>query len=203
MLQELEQALKNTKRTRSIRPCTFIKTSINNIRNILRSHSLVADSLRSPLTFASYTLFQYFIILFIIFVVMLVGGILCYVFRQRVQTTMQQEMLRTIRFYGEDRSITRAWDDLQEGVRPRAGKRRHDPRADLDRYNIIFSLFSFQLHCCGVTTYDDWRQYKIDGIIPSSCCKEINGKVIRRRLRPVELTCMLSSKFEFVSRITE
>ncbi|XP_025421097.1 CD151 antigen [Sipha flava] len=92
-------------------------------------------------------LLTYFIILFIIFVVMLVGGILCYVFRQRVQTTMQQEMLRTIRFYGEDRSITRAWDDLQEG-----------------------------LHCCGVTTYDDWRQYKTDGIIPSSCCKEINGK---------------------------
>lgn len=49
---------------------------------------------------------------------MLVGGILCYVFRQRVQTTMQQEMLRTIRSYGDDRSITRAWDDLQEGVRP-------------------------------------------------------------------------------------
>lgn len=48
MLQELEQALKNTKRTRSILPCTFIKTSINNILNILRSHSLVADSLRSP-----------------------------------------------------------------------------------------------------------------------------------------------------------
>lgn len=47
---------------------------------------------------------------------MLVGGILCYVFRQRVQTTMQQEMLRTIRFYGDDRAITRAWDDLQEGV---------------------------------------------------------------------------------------
>jgi len=29
---------------------------------------------------------------------------------------MQQEMLRTIRFYGDDRAITRAWDDLQEGV---------------------------------------------------------------------------------------
>ncbi|CAI6364532.1 unnamed protein product [Macrosiphum euphorbiae] len=43
-------------------------------------------------------LLTYFIILFIIFIVMLVGGILCYVFRQRVQTTMQQEMLRTISY---------------------------------------------------------------------------------------------------------
>ncbi|XP_026821393.1 CD151 antigen isoform X1 [Rhopalosiphum maidis] len=92
-------------------------------------------------------LLTYFIILFIIFIVMLVGGILCYMFRQRVQTTMQQEMLRTIRFYGDDRAITRAWDDLQEG-----------------------------LHCCGVTGYDDWRQHRIGGIIPSSCCQEINGK---------------------------
>ncbi|CAI6372659.1 unnamed protein product [Macrosiphum euphorbiae] len=55
-------------------------------------------------------------------------------------------MLRTIRFYGDDRAITRAWDDLQG------------------------------LHCCGVTGYDDWRQHRIGGIIPSSCCQEINGK---------------------------
>ncbi|XP_050430819.1 CD151 antigen-like isoform X2 [Adelges cooleyi] len=92
-------------------------------------------------------LLAYFIILFIIFVVMLVGGILCYVFRQRVETTMEQEMLRTIRSYGEDRVLTRAWDDLQEG-----------------------------LHCCGVTGYDDWRQHRIGGNIPDSCCREVNGK---------------------------
>jgi len=68
---------------------------------------------------------------------MLVGGILCYVFRQRVQTTMQQEMLRTIRFYGDDRAITRAWDDLQEGVRRRNGRRRRYS------FGIILLAFSY------------------------------------------------------------
>lgn len=108
---------------------------------------------------------------------MLVGGILCYMFRQRVQTTMQQEMLRTIRFYGDDRAITRAWDDLQEGVsRDRKNIGKFFMKI-IFVYDIITSFFLFQLHCCGVTGYDDWRQHRIGGIIPSSCCQEINGKV--------------------------
>lgn len=68
---------------------------------------------------------------------MLVGGILCYVFRQRVQTTMQQEMLRTIRFYGDDRAITRAWDDLQEGVR----------RNDQKRWSLIYFILYNCFRC--------------------------------------------------------
>lgn len=67
---------------------------------------------------------------------MLVGGILCYVFRQRVQTSMQQEMLRTIRFYGEDRAITRAWDDLQEGVR----HRKNNTLNEQDNHDFRFCL---------------------------------------------------------------
>lgn len=87
---------------------------------------------------------QYFIVLFIIFIVMLVGGILCYVFRQRVQTSMQQEMLRSIRLYGDDRAITRAWDDLQEGVR----RDRRGRCTDHRRWTRAVRLYSFLFSSC-------------------------------------------------------
>ena len=50
-----------------------------------------------------------------ILVVMLVGGILGYVFREKVRHTMEQEMYSTIKRYNE-RPIRRAWDDTQENV---------------------------------------------------------------------------------------
>jgi Tetraspanin family. len=61
-------------------------------------------------------LFQYFIIVFLIFVIMLVGGILGYVFREKVHTTMEQEMQSSLRLYYTNRGIQRAWDDTQEKV---------------------------------------------------------------------------------------
>lgn len=97
-------------------------------------------------------LLQYFIILFIIFIVMLVGGILCYVFRQRVQTSMEQEMLRTIRFYGDDRTVTRAWDDLQEGVRLKI-KIMILPDVDRNRnYYHYCYCFCFKFSCTAVAS---------------------------------------------------
>jgi Tetraspanin family. len=53
---------------------------------------------------------------FLIFVTMLVGGILGYVFREKVRTTMEQEMQSTVRTYATNRAVKRAWDDTQERV---------------------------------------------------------------------------------------
>lgn len=61
-------------------------------------------------------IFQYFIIVLIIFVVMLVGGILGYVFREKVRYSMEQEMYSSIKAYNEKKSLRRAWDDTQENV---------------------------------------------------------------------------------------
>jgi tetraspanin-11 len=73
-------------------------------------------------------LLTYFMIVFLIFVTMLVGGILGYVFREKVHTTMEQEMRSTVRLYTTNRAVKRAWDDTQE-----------------------------RLKCCGVTSYEDWK----------------------------------------------
>jgi tetraspanin-11 len=62
-------------------------------------------------------LLQYFMIVFLIFVTMLVGGILGYVFHEKVHTTMEQEMQSTLRTYPANRAVKRAWDDTQERVR--------------------------------------------------------------------------------------
>jgi tetraspanin-11 len=55
-------------------------------------------------------------IVFLIFVTMLVGGILGYVFREKVHTTMEQEMQSTVRTYSRNRAVMRAWDNTQERV---------------------------------------------------------------------------------------
>lgn len=73
-------------------------------------------------------LLTYFIIVFLIFVTMLVGGILGYVFREKVHTTMEQEMQSSLRIYYTNRNVQRAWDDTQE-----------------------------KLQCCGVTNNRDWQ----------------------------------------------
>ncbi|KAF4533370.1 hypothetical protein B566_EDAN002768 [Ephemera danica] len=73
-------------------------------------------------------LLLYFLLVMVIFVVMLVGGVLGYVFRETVHNTMEQEMQASLRLYGEKRAVTNAWDATQE-----------------------------TLHCCGVTNYQDWQ----------------------------------------------
>lgn len=64
------------------------------------------------------------------FVTMLIGGILGFVFREKVELTMKQEMKTSMKFYGgPGRSpVSRAWDTTQE-----------------------------RLKCCGVDDYYDWR----------------------------------------------
>lgn len=75
-----------------------------------------------------FLLLTYFILIFILFVTILIGGILGYVFREKVEFTMKQEMRATIRLYGQRKLVTKAWDETQS-----------------------------RLHCCGVDYFRDWK----------------------------------------------
>lgn len=59
---------------------------------------------------------------------MLIGGILGYVFREKVDMTLQNEMYSSIRFYGTSWPVTQSWDEVQR-----------------------------RLECCGVHSKDDWK----------------------------------------------
>ncbi|GFQ71703.1 CD151 antigen [Trichonephila clavata] len=96
-------------------------------------------------------LLTFFIILFMIFITMLVGGILGYVFRSEVDDRMYTEMLMTIKLYQNDSQVTDAWDAVQ-------------------------SIFQ----CCGMSMDKDpgfevWskRNAHFGGVykIPATCCK--------------------------------
>ncbi|XP_013777868.1 CD151 antigen-like [Limulus polyphemus] len=99
-------------------------------------------------------LLTYFIILFMIFIMMLVGGILGYVFRNEVDDHMHREMLTTVRQYMNNTPITEAWD-----------------------------LVHKKFECCGMKQEGSSRQpyriwvdvnpnFKVTGPqVPSSCCK--------------------------------
>ncbi|GFT12140.1 CD151 antigen [Nephila pilipes] len=96
-------------------------------------------------------LLTFFIILFMIFITMLVGGILGYVFRSEVDDRMYTEMLMTIKLYQNDSQVTDAWDAVQ-------------------------SIFQ----CCGMSMdkdpgYEVWskRNAHFGGVykIPATCCK--------------------------------
>jgi tetraspanin-11 len=79
-----------------------------------------------------FSLPQYFIIIFLLFVTMLIGGILGFVFREKVTQTMKQEMTSSLKLYGERYTITNAWDLTQE-----------------------------RLKCCGVDSWRDWQKYAL------------------------------------------
>lgn len=44
---------------------------------------------------------------------MLLGGILAYVFREKVELTMKQEMFSSIKLYDVRKQVTFAWDRTQ------------------------------------------------------------------------------------------
>ncbi|XP_018326784.1 CD151 antigen [Agrilus planipennis] len=73
-------------------------------------------------------LMTYFIVIFIVFVTMLLGGILGYVFREKVGITMRNAMVSSIPSYGRVKSVTNAWDETQH-----------------------------RLQCCGIYSYRDWQ----------------------------------------------
>ncbi|XP_072941652.1 tetraspanin-18B-like isoform X2 [Epargyreus clarus] len=73
-------------------------------------------------------LLTYYTLVFLIFVVMLVGGILQFIFREKVMKTLDRELYASIPYYGVTPSYTLAWDDTQS-----------------------------HLECCGVRSYKDWN----------------------------------------------
>ena len=61
---------------------------------------------------------QYFVVLFCIFIILLLGSILGYVFRNQLDESMRQQMHDTmIRDYGFVDAVNDAWDALQQTVR--------------------------------------------------------------------------------------
>ncbi|XP_014216187.1 CD151 antigen-like [Copidosoma floridanum] len=93
-------------------------------------------------------LFMYFIIILMLFVVILIGGILGYVFREKFVDTLQQQMRNSMHLYKEKREITEAWDYVQS-----------------------------KLHCCGVDSWQDWSRY-LNEVPLSCCREMTEGKPI-------------------------
>lgn len=59
---------------------------------------------------------------------MLIGGILGYVFREKVNLSMRREMTSSLKLYGNRRVVTQAWDQTQ-----------------------------MRLKCCGIDSWRDWQ----------------------------------------------
>ncbi|GFU28304.1 tetraspanin-11 [Nephila pilipes] len=106
-------------------------------------------------------LLTFFIILFMIFIIMLVGGILGYVFRNEVEKQMKQEMITSIPLYKNETAVTDAWDAVQEYFK-----------------------------CCGIVVdsspgYDIWQkknsEFQKDRSkrVPESCCKRRDTSSVR------------------------
>merc|ERR1719232_247196 len=95
-------------------------------------------------------------IIFLSFIILFIGGILAYIFREQVANTIQAEMIADIRNYDPadpENKVTKAWDETQE-----------------------------QLSCCGLMTeqvslsWEMWRYNKVLNpssqfeVVPASCC---------------------------------
>ncbi|XP_076311872.1 CD151 antigen-like [Tachypleus tridentatus] len=106
-------------------------------------------------------LIAFFVILFIIFIIMLVGGILGYVFRDEVDEKMKEEMLESIPLYGNDSTVTETWDRVQQNMK-----------------------------CCGLKTegvnrpYLIWKRNSLfEGSaqkVPDSCCMSDKTETCRK-----------------------
>ena len=61
-------------------------------------------------------LLTYTVFMLLLFVVMVVGGVLAYIFREQVTETIRAEMIADLRNYDPlepESSVTRAWDETQ------------------------------------------------------------------------------------------
>ncbi|XP_049294192.1 tetraspanin-9-like, partial [Anopheles funestus] len=72
---------------------------------------------------------QYFLLSFLAVVVLGVGSVLGYAFRERIALGLQDQMYQSLDMYGRRRLTTVSWDMTQE-----------------------------DLHCCGVEDYRDWSE---------------------------------------------
>ena len=62
--------------------------------------------------------FQYFIVVLLLFIILLIGGILGYVFKDKAGTSIKNTMISTMRDYGTNNfeQVTKAWDETQQAV---------------------------------------------------------------------------------------
>ncbi|XP_012261438.1 CD151 antigen [Athalia rosae] len=91
-------------------------------------------------------LLTYFIIVFLLFVTVLIGGVLGYVFREKVKTSIEQDMKNTMRLYDKRTQMREAWDVTQR-----------------------------TLHCCGVNSWRDWGDVGLN-VPESCCRESSPGK---------------------------
>ena len=65
-------------------------------------------------------LLTYAVFMLLLLVILAVGGVLAYIFREQVVNTIQAEMIADIRNYDPDNpddSVTKAWDETQSQLR--------------------------------------------------------------------------------------
>lgn len=79
-------------------------------------------------------MFQYFIVVFLLFVTMLIGGVLAYVFREKLVNTLEREMSSSMRVYDSRKSVREAWDTTQSTVSDWARHHRNATKLLVDNY---------------------------------------------------------------------
>lgn len=95
-------------------------------------------------------LITYAFLMFLIFVVLLVGGILGYVFRGEVQDKIRSAMTHSMEKYNKEEAYQETWDDTQR-----------------------------TLKCCGIDKPSDWKNYggfNNNNEVPESCCLQNREK---------------------------
>ncbi|XP_013782440.1 CD63 antigen-like [Limulus polyphemus] len=83
------------------------------------------------------------VLLFIIFVLELVAGILAYVYKSEVETVLRKNMKNAMMNYNESNHdiVTKTWDDMQSNLK-----------------------------CCGANNASEWKKYMGEVNLPYSCC---------------------------------
>lgn len=57
--------------------------------------------------------------MFLLFVTILIGGVLAYVFREKLMNTLEREMSSSMRLYDSRKAVREAWDMTQSKVSAR------------------------------------------------------------------------------------
>lgn len=101
----------------TVSPEEFARNDLTFVSRVACRCELPIENCHFLLSCIDCALFQYFIILFLLFVTMLIGGVLGYVFREKLLNTVDREMKSSLRLYGDRKSIRDAWDTTQSTVR--------------------------------------------------------------------------------------
>lgn len=114
-----------------------------------------------------------------------VGASLTFVYREPINRHMRFHLQRAIKVHyntSTDNNLMAIWDRVQNEVSITSFiTQNHEDFSYLTFFtytyknNIVNILFGkFQLHCCGVDSYEDYRQidaWPDNRIVPDSCCK--------------------------------